>query len=658
MKNTKCLLALLTLFALNSFIATMASAKESSEFPMNFGLYGGLNMNLHTPGFLLGNPAENILKVPFDENSASFGMNFGIIGNFPLSDIITLSGRIGFNAMGANLEKQAPTFLSIPPSNSDNTLDASLNYLEISPLFQFHNIIPLDDVYLLGGLEFGFPIASTYTHSAKAISPATFTNGEQEITITDNADIPDAGMRFAIAIGAGYICEISDGLYLSPELSLRFPVTDVSSNVNFDSWNVPQLRFGVSLTFGAGGDKEPEFASSIDVGFESVRHYDKNNNPREVDKLTVEEVQYTELYPLIPYVFCDPDSEFPSNSGQELSAEKEYGEFTMKQLESDALEINKKTFDIIGIRMQKNKNYRIKITGTNDNDSEQDNLELSRKRAEFAKNYLVINYGINPNRIETEARNLPEKASAVSDPDGLAENRRIEFSANNQYLFEPILIKKDKQTATEPNLIEFVPYIKSTDSVTSWSMEISQADKMIRRFNGDSTPEPLKWVILPNDLVASEIPVDYHFSAENSKGLTDSKSGTLPVEFYSYVRKKQEDRPDKSISKFSLIVFDFNSPEISETDKDLLQKQIVPAIKYNSTVQIYGYTDRIGDEDYNKKLALQRANNVKEYLESKARSAKYEVFGIGENIILFDNNLPTGRQLSRTVQVYVITPKE
>ncbi len=658
MKHTKCLLILLTLFALNSFNANQAVAKDDSGLPMNFGLYGGLNMNLHTPAFSLSNPTPGVLTVPFDNNSTSFGGSFGIIGNFPLTDIITLSGRIGFNAMGANLDKKAPTAIDTNSIMADNTLDASLNYIEISPLLQFNNIIPIDNLYLLGGLEFSFPITSKYTHTAKAVAPATFTGGAKEITIVNNKDIPDAKMRLAIAIGAGYIYEISEDLYLSPELTFRFPFTDVSSNANFNSWNVPQLRFQVSLTFGAGSNDLPEFASSIDVGFESVRSFDKNNKPHEVKKLTVEEVQYAESFPLVPYVFCDQGSEFPSKSGQNLAAEEKYGEFSMKQLESDALEINKRTLDIIGIRMKNNKNYKIRLTGTNDNTAEKDDLELSKKRAEFAKNYLVINYGINPNRIETEARDLPEKPSAVSDPDGIAENRRVELSSDNKYLFEPILIKKDKQTMTEPNMIEFVPYVKSTDSVTSWSMEISQADKMIRRFNGEGNTEPLKWMILPNDLVASELPVDYHFSAENSKGLSDSKSGTLPVEFYSYVRKKREDRPDKSISKFSLIVFDFNSPKISEIDKDILKKQIVPAIKYNSTVQIYGYTDRIGDEDYNKKLALQRANNVKAYLESKAKSAKYEVFGIGENIILFDNNLPVGRQLSRTVQVYVITPKE
>ncbi len=92
--------------------------------------------------------------------------------------------------------------------------------------------------------------------------------------------------------------------------------------------------------------------------------------------------------------------------------------------------------------------------------------------------------------------------------------------------------------------------------------------------------------------------------------------------------------------------------------REIIEKNILPEIKYNSTVQIYGYTDRIGSEEYNRKLSDKRAVAVKDILSSKAKSAKYEVYGVGENNILFDNDSPIGRQLSRTVQVYVITPKE
>jgi len=116
--------------------------------------------------------------------------------------------------------------------------------------------------------------------------------------------------------------------------------------------------------------------------------------------------------------------------------------------------------------------------------------------------------------------------------------------------------------------------------------------------------------------------------------------------------------PDKTTSKFSLVLFDFDSPNISDLDKQILDKNVVPAIGPNSTVQIYGYTDRIGDFDYNKNLATRRADAVKNYLSSKVKNVKFETYGVGESVQIFDNNKTLGRQLSRTVQIYIITPKK
>ena len=83
----------------------------------------------------------------------------------------------------------------------------------------------------------------------------------------------------------------------------------------------------------------------------------------------------------------------------------------------------------------------------------------------------------------------------------------------------------------------------------------------------------------------------------------------------------------------------------------------MPEIKFNSTVKIFGYTDRIGDKNYNKSLAERRAKEVKKFLLSKGvKDNQTELIPIGEDILIFDNNSPIGRHLSRTVQVLIITP--
>ena len=155
----------------------------------------------------------------------------------------------------------------------------------------------------------------------------------------------------------------------------------------------------------------------------------------------------------------------------------------------------------------------------------------------------------------------------------------------------------------------------------------------------------------------SQIPIDYVLTATNAKDLKRTVSGSIPTEYFSFLRKKSEELPDKTISKYSLILFDFDKAEISEKDKTIIEENILPEIKFNSTVKIYGYTDKIGKEDYNKNLSERRAAAFKDLLSSKVKDAKYETYGVGENEVIFDNNSPIGRQLSRTVQIYVITPR-
>ncbi len=115
--------------------------------------------------------------------------------------------------------------------------------------------------------------------------------------------------------------------------------------------------------------------------------------------------------------------------------------------------------------------------------------------------------------------------------------------------------------------------------------------------------------------------------------------------------------PDKIIYKYSLILFDFDSYELTPSNEKILERDVVPKISYRSTVKVYGFTDRIGDREYNRQLALKRAKNVVEFLKKRAKGASYQYFGVGEDEFIFDNDSPIGRQLSRTVQIYVINPK-
>ena len=69
-------------------------------------------------------------------------------------------------------------------------------------------------------------------------------------------------------------------------------------------------------------------------------------------------------------------------------------------------------------------------------------------------------------------------------------------------------------------------------------------------------------------------------------------------------------------------------------------------------VTISGYTDALGDEIVNEKIALERAKAVSQRLQIRNAIVR----GIGEKEILYDNNLPEGRFYCRTVTITIETP--
>ncbi|MFH1049996.1 MAG: OmpA family protein [bacterium] len=624
MKKTIYLIIVITILSVINL-----SAQTERIVPTSLGIYAGMNVNMHSPNFVYPLEQNN---VGFNNSATGFGGALGFTGLIPINNMFVISGKIGYNGLGATLEKD------------DYKLDASLNYIEITPELQIHNLLPFDDFYLIGGLETGIPLSPKYTISGTTI---------------ENEDIPDATFRMAASLGIGYFIELSNGVNLTPELTYRLPFSDVSSNNDFTTWNVPQIRLSVSLTFALTAPPEkivtPE--SYFNLGFKEVRYYDNEGNTKPLDRIKVEDVKYTEQFPLVASIFNDENTAKPSNSSQFLYAKSDAGEFSIGSLIPDALRINQSTLDIIGTRLLENPDAELTVTGTIDNKGELNKNDLAMQRAQFVKDYLVGNYKIEQEKINVRAVGLPEKPSSQKDPDGIAENRRVELSSSNPKILAPILIQKDNQTYAEPNVIEFVPYAESSDSVLEWKLSVTQKGSEIRSFAGVGNPEIVDWIIIPNELVKSEIPIEYVLWAKNSKEDEKEAAGTIPVDYYSSTKKKTEELPDKTIAKFSLILFNFDDDKISQKDLDIINKDILPLIKFNSAVKIFGYTDRIGDENYNKGLAQRRATAVKRYLESKVKTAKYESFGIAESSAPFDNDLPVGRQLSRTVQIHIISPR-
>jgi outer membrane protein OmpA-like peptidoglycan-associated protein len=78
----------------------------------------------------------------------------------------------------------------------------------------------------------------------------------------------------------------------------------------------------------------------------------------------------------------------------------------------------------------------------------------------------------------------------------------------------------------------------------------------------------------------------------------------------------------------------------------------------NSTVQVVGHTDNVGDAAFNQRLSEQRAQSVASVLiSSGVAPSRVQIVGRGENNPIASNQTPEGRQQNRRVEI-IITPNQ
>jgi outer membrane protein OmpA-like peptidoglycan-associated protein len=367
--------------------------------------------------------------------------------------------------------------------------------------------------------------------------------------------------------------------------------------------------------------------------------------------IRVEEYISSELRPLLQYVFFEENSASIPPRYAALKPEEARAWSLAALRNVGTLETYYHVLDILGKRMQEHPSARLTLTGCNA--GEQGGTQLSRQRAENVKAYLTSIWGVKPARITVRDRGLPEKASDPNNPDGVAENRRVEFTSDTWDVIAPVTIDDTLRTVTPPTL-RLRPSVTSDAGLTEWSVAVTQGGATLRRFAGTgAVPELLDWRIDQDRALIprSDEPVHYSLAvrdAANQERATPPAS--IPVEQITIQKKRSERIADKQIDRYNLILFDFDSPAINAQNAriaEYIRQRITP----QATVSVTGYTDRMGNEEHNRKLSQDRAASTAAALGRSDAVVK----GMGESE-MYDNNLPEGRFYCRTVGVVVEQP--
>jgi outer membrane protein OmpA-like peptidoglycan-associated protein len=118
---------------------------------------------------------------------------------------------------------------------------------------------------------------------------------------------------------------------------------------------------------------------------------------------------------------------------------------------------------------------------------------------------------------------------------------------------------------------------------------------------------------------------------------------------------ENEVKPIIDTIRLSSILFEFDSFKINPAGKQLLDSLFYSLNKENiDFIKTHGHTDSIGDQDYNIKLSLNRANAIKDYLLTQNLSIFItDIQGYGDRFPMESNLSESGRQKNRRVEVII-----
>ena len=237
----------------------------------------------------------------------------------------------------------------------------------------------------------------------------------------------------------------------------------------------------------------------------------------------------------------------------------------------------------------------------------------------------------------------------------MEENRRVEITSSTLALLDPVTTNDTLRTV-DPPILRLKTNVTAEAGAAGWRIVLTQGNRELKEFSGSgAVPGTLEWNIpeVPGRIPLRSDPVIATLVLSDTRGAQVQATDQAQVEQVTIRRKREERIGDIVYERFNLIVFEFDKATLSAGNlrtANLIKGRIGPA----SEVEIIGYTDRIGEDQHNLELSRQRALNTARTLGVPAENAR----GAGENTTMYDNDLPEGRFLSRTVDVTVKTRVE
>jgi len=631
---------------------------------------------------------------------------------FPLSGKFSIDTRLEYDNLSTSFNLLANPTGNMPPAFDHTThvavpitrerlYDATLDMVGGAVLISYP-IFPM--LRVSAGPYLGYLIRRSYDETEELIPP-TDPSAVYDTTRTTTRPISKGTIASINPLQAGVEFSASFELPFEPHLSLRSSIgasipftafSSIFSSIPVGGLNLIPIGGSLALVYHFSEPPAPEPPPAIvsvapqqkeqpkPIPVEtptivtpkramlsvSVKALGMGDDGREVTEpvISIERTHVTEVYPMLHYVFFDDgSSKIPERYHRETAATR--SAFHEKDLfTANALEIHHHVLDILGARLAKNPNTSVTLVGTRSEHSPNDSLQKSTValgRALSVQDYLANVWGIARDRLHVRERALPDVASDDHNPFGQAENRRVEIIPSSPEITAPLWTERIERIATPPR-IDFEPEITANSGIRSATITVYQHDHVLRTIDAlsDSASSDYLWTIdehsMPDDAPNAEDSLRYVFSAVDSLGDTAEASGVVRLrkETSDITRHAGDTTRNKQLERYSLILFDYSSSQLDRKESEAIVKEMAAAVKDQGHVTLTGHTDKTGDEAFNDRLARDRVMRATRMLETELKKRGVQAPPVvmesrGSRDNLFDNSIPEGRVLSRTVRATI-----
>ncbi len=673
-----CSLTLLPL-SLAAQTADTAQSLEAEPAPitapvtMVAGLYAGYGLNM-----LHGNLSANQLPgvIPGTGECGSFesgdgsGVAFGGLFEYRLTSLLFGSLRVEYSnrsgAMRYSCVDPADTRLpdgSLVTALTDHVGDISIGTLGFYPGVRFQ---PFDFPLLFSpGAAILLGLGGDYTLTEEIVTPQTaeFVSGGQTREYGTGTLAEDGnGVAFGLYGAVGYQLKAGTDWQLRPEVSLVLPLSDDFALGGIRSTGV-RFTLGITRTFrkeepaivpvippqvvAEAEEDPPQPLPPLRVFIETDNGSGWSQSPLIIRRSIPVK---TRLLPLLPYIFFDNRSgDLPERYVrlEEQNAEA----FSEENLRSHSiLDTYSHVLNIVGSRMKEHPEARLTITGTAPDVAEGNpSKNLAGMRAKVVEDYLSKTWGITKDRLKVVLRHDPEVPTNPETPEGRAENRRVELSSEHPNIFAPLIFTDTTETQ-QIGKFRIVAEGQSVDSLKSLMATITSVSKGVRLTTlvDRGTPNAMTSKdiqLIPAVFRTAEDTILVELTPDPDNGRIEEKQLALPV------RRDDTYVPVIASGEYSLILFDAATAGLRNAHLQTIDT-VVGLLPPLAKVEVFGYTDFLGDSTQNRELSEQRANRVAEQLIGRVHNLHSH--GMGEDTETFKVlGFPEERMYARRVVIRV-----